>query len=247
MLVVNRKKFFLKIAEVYFCEQDNANAQDVDVIMYVQSSHDREGAKQFHTLQIDLSKEEDLLFQELGKNNRYKIKRAEKQDHVTFTILTSPEDKDIDDFLSYYNIFAKTKQLPKGNRQKLAALQEMNAIAITEVKDEQGNRLCAHVYVLDQERVRLLYSASHFRQLADSAQRSLIGRANRYLHWLDIKEFKELGYRTYDFGGLALEGAEGETGQIDEFKRGFGGRIVTEFNYFQPKSALGKMAVKLFI
>lgn len=246
MLVLKRKKYFLKIAEVYFHDQETTSSSlsDVDVVMYVQASSADAGAKKFHTLQIDLSLDEETLFQELGKHNRYKIKRAEKQDQLDCVFLRSPTLLQIEEFASFYDLFAATKNLPGCNRQKLCAAKELDSVTITYVRDKDGQNLCGHAYVCDQARARLLYSASLFRHSADSAYRAVVGRAHRYLHWQDITRFKDLGYLIYDFGGLSLEESQEDTKNIDDFKRGFGGQVVTEFNYFLPKTALGKMVVR---
>ncbi len=43
----------------------------------------------------------------------------------------------------------------------------------------------------------MLYSGS---DVSEAADRNLIGRANRLLHWHDIRLFREQGFELYDFG-----------------------------------------------
>ncbi len=82
--------------------------------------------------------------------------------------------------------------------------------------------------ICDREEARLLHSASCFRE--ESADQSLIGRANKRLHWEDIKYFKQKGLLRYDWGGISdFENPNG----IDEFKLKFGGEKITYTIFLQ--------------
>jgi hypothetical protein len=85
-----------------------------------------------------------------------------------------------------------------------------------------------HFYLLDREirRARLLWSA---RALHRSGAGADIARLNKMLHWEDILYFRnELKMVTFDWGGIALtnDALKG----VDDFKRRFGGTLVTEWN-----------------
>ena len=85
----------------------------------------------------------------------------------------------------------------------------------------------------------MLYSASVLAQSADSSARNLIGRANRYLHWHDIRLFRDRGYDLYDFGGLDVTGRSEKTAGIAQFKRGFGGEVRPVYSSTSARSMLG--------
>jgi hypothetical protein len=90
-----------------------------------------------------------------------------------------------------------------------------------------------HSYLIDSELkiVRLLHSASMIHDLEDKSFKGFVGRANRYLHYQDMVNFKEKGFLKYDFGGYAL-GTENVALQgINKFKDGFGGYLVEQSNY----------------
>jgi lipid II:glycine glycyltransferase (peptidoglycan interpeptide bridge formation enzyme) len=77
-----------------------------------------------------------------------------------------------------------------------------------------------------------LYSCSNHLEI-DKAIRNQAAKLNRYLHWKDILSLKGLGCRQYDLGGIGNP-------RIAEFKKGFGGTVVEEYNYiygagFKPK------------
>jgi lipid II:glycine glycyltransferase (peptidoglycan interpeptide bridge formation enzyme) len=97
-----------------------------------------------------------------------------------------------------------------------------------------------HAYVVDSEleRVRLLYSASHFRTSANSEERNAIGRANRLLHWHEIETLGRAGYTTYDLGGIPINDTDPEKNAIARFKSEFGGTHLIEFNGIVCRNAL---------
>jgi len=70
----------------------------------------------------------------------------------------------------------------------------------------------------------------------------VVGRANRFLHYEDIRYFKEHGYETYDLGGYAKDTQDPKLQGINVFKESFGGTIVEQYNYYSPlyKLELGK-------
>ncbi len=243
MLVIKRNKLFLKIAEVYFSTQHEVNIPDVDVVMYIQSLKNRGNCKEFKTLHIDLSEDEGVLFSNFRKNARYEIKRAETKDNLNFFSTNNPTTQEINNFAFFYDKFAQAKRVSICNVSKLNALARTNALHISGVMDDQTRGLCYHAYINDGIRARLLYSASHHLNEKDSSLRSLIGRANRHLHWVDMKSFKENGISIYDFGGLALNEVDISLKGINDFKRSFGGREIIEYNSFESKTILGKFAL----
>ena len=130
---------------------------------------------------------------------------------------------------------------------ELQALGGSSALLLSSVSDADGNVLAAHAYVKDSSsgRVRLLYSASHFRASSDSGERNAIGRANRLLHWHEILTLKELGIELDHLGGIPLDSADQEKNDIARFKLEFGGKMLVEYNGVLPTNVVGKMLVPL--
>ena len=243
MIIIKRKKYFLKIAEVYFSNDDTTEIFDADIIIHLQASKNTGAGRPFYTLHINLNKDEDVLFSEMDKNTRYEIRRANEKDNLSAAIYNFPSGDQIKEFCNYFNKFAITKKLGTCNENKLKVLREIGALSLSFVKDSKGEILCYHAYIVDRNRSRLLYSASHFRLYQDNSRRALYGRANRYLHWADMKYFKKKGLLIYDFGGLSMNKENKALSNIDDFKKSFGGNIVIEYNYYKPKTLLGKIAM----
>lgn len=179
----------------------------------------------FYTKLIDISSTEEMILNGLDKDTAYDIRRG-KKDGVLTKIHT-----DLNEFISFYNGFAQTKGL---NRINLDAVHNGNNLMVT--KAEMDNEiLVMHSYILDPSarRVRLLHSASLYRNAETGAsKRSLVGRANRLLHFEDMILFKSKGYSVYDMGGYAYETADQSLQRINLFKDGFGGKLVLESDYW---------------
>ncbi len=245
MIAVTRRKLGVSISDIFFAGRpDTTIGPHVYVAFFVQAKEYYPGFKPFKTQLIDLSRSEGELFDSLSSNTRYKINRAEREG-LHARVETSPSKEELSKYTGFYDEFAGQKGLPESNVCKLASFAAAGALALSSVVDATGKLLAAHAYVSDIEtrRVRLLYSASHFRSSQESAERNLIGRANRLLHWQEICEFKRLGYVFYDLGGLPMDDSDPAKNAIARFKLEFGGDHVIEYNGFIPRNILAQAAL----
>lgn len=239
MIIIKRKKFFIRIAEVYFAEEIIKNIPDVDIIIFIQISKEYKGLEKYYTLHTNLLEKEEEIFNKIRISTRKILRKAMKENKYDYLVNNNPTNDTILEFADFYNIFAKNKKIIKCNISKLRALQKENALSLSLVKNKEGNVLVFEANVIDNERVRGIYSATHFRLTNDKEKRKEICNANKYLHWMNIKYFKKEGYRIFDYGGVALNKNNIERSNIDYFKRGFGGHLVTEYNYYYSKNILG--------
>lgn len=254
MIKVLYKRGIVRIMDIYG-SVTKENGSPVDII--ISSNVIFPEAESFHpfskggflhsygkTLIIDLDRTEEALFEDIHKNARYKINRASKRDPIHYDELTNPTDEEIGEFLVFFDRFAKYKDLPKGNLGRLKGLRDQNALIISYVRDELGNILCAHAYLRADAYGSLLYSAS--ARFDNKQIRNLIGRANRFLHWQDIKSFREMGMKWFDFGGLFVQKDGSEEDSINRFKKEFGGQVVDVDKRIYPLSIIGKLTTFVF-
>jgi hypothetical protein len=243
MILTTRTKLkFLKIADVYFADTPEVALPRVDIAQFVQFQKRTAPSTEFRTLHVDLTRDEDALFAELRNNTRNEVRRAEHKDGIVATFSQAPSRQELIAFGGFYDSFADAKNLPRCNMAKIVAHADHGTLWLTSAANPDGDVVCYHAYIVDSPRCRLLYSASHFRASADPASRGLIGRANRYLHWRDIVLFKQHRFFVYDFGGLSANEDDPSLKNINDFKRGFGGKEVVEFNWLAPRTALGWLA-----
>lgn len=242
MLITIRKKFFLRVADIYFSDDYHEGSIPADIAVYLQSCKYMKGCTEFLTLQIDLTKSEEILFSEIHKNTRIHINKKSNKDQFQYSIFDSPSNMEIEEYAAYYNRFAETKKLKNCNVSKLKALKENNGLVISRICDPAGEIMCSMAYIVDGIRARILYTASLYRLPEYYEKRNSIGRAHRYMIWLDILYFKDKGINIYDLGGLTMKKENKEMENIDSYKLKFGGRIVTEYNMYRPLNILGWLA-----
>ena len=231
---------YLTRAEVWYDGQPGGS-RSVDWIFYQQRSSPFQGAswKCFHTYVIDLTQSVEQLLKRLNEDTAYKIRRGRDRDKIVCAECDARDPAVLNQFEEMYNQFAAVKGLSPLDQARLNAMASAGALDLSVAKDPQGNTLVYHANHRDHERATELYLPSLYRQASDSATRNLIGRANRYLTWSDILRYKEQGLKSFDFGGWYVGTTDQALLGINEFKRGFGGQVVCEYQGEQILSLKG--------
>lgn len=178
-------------------------------------------------INLNIPKEE--LLAQCRKNTKYEVNRAENEG-ARFQI-----ESDINIFADFYNSFAKLKNSPNvdliSDKNDIYYRLKKNLVITKAVFENEI--LVMHSYIADNElkRIRLFKTASLYRHENYNMKKSLIGRANRFLHYQDMIYFKNEGFESYDLGGYAFNTQDVELTKINEFKDSFGGKLVEESNY----------------
>ncbi len=199
------------------------------------------GWQEFHTCMNDLTMSEEKMHAAVNKNVRYECRRSERDGIEIQFYQKSDLEKDrklLGQFAQLYESMYQSKGIDaKYNLTGVKKYIEADSVLFSAVWHE-GEMLVFHSYICDHTDARLLHSASCFRE--ESADQSMIGRANKRLHWEDILYFKKKGLQRYDWGGISdFDNPNG----IDEFKLKFGGDKATYYNVYAGNTLLGKMAV----
>jgi len=171
------------------------------------------------TFQLDITKDEQLLFSQMRKTTRYEIKKAIKQG---IKITKSKDPKDIKDF---YNL-----QIETAKRQKFVPFSY--------------KYLSEQFKVFAAEDKALLYSAYHENKLLACAFIIFYGKEAIYhygasteegrgypgaylIQWEAIKEAKRRGMTRYNFWGVSpIDSPHHRFHGLSLFKRGFGGKDI---------------------
>lgn len=231
MLSISRTKYKIAFHDVFFAADPRSFEHESCLARFSQAAIPLDGFSPCMTRIVDLSADEEILFTKLSSNTRYKIRRAEREG-LAPSFCAHPSESDIDNFCAHFDVFARQKHLPLCNRNKLLGLHAASSLILTGALDAQQSLIVSHAYIADSagERIRLLYSASHFRSALDTDERNRIGRANRLLHWHDMRSARSHGYRHYDLGGFPMTQDDREKNSIARFKSEFGGETVVEYN-----------------
>lgn len=224
------KSRFLRRGEVWF-DEEPGDTRSVDWILYQQRSQPVPGSRwrYFYTYVVDLTQPVEQLQRQLNTDTAYKIRRARERDKIICVTCNGSDAAVLDAFEEIYNAFAGTKGLPPLERGLINSMAAAGVLDLSVAKDLQGNALVYHANYHNGRRARSLYLPSLYRNFSDSAARNFVGRANRYLTWSNMLRYKDQGLTCYDFGGWYPGTTDQARLKINEFKRGFGGQVLREY------------------
>ncbi|MBZ5855770.1 hypothetical protein [Flavihumibacter profundi] len=190
------------------------------------------------TLEIDLTQPEESLHAGFIKSYRQQIRQAEDEGVICYF-----KDDELEFFSDFFNQFARSKKIHTVTPERLVA---MNGHLKLSFASFNGVILAAHSYIVDNDLkiVRAFHSAS--RRLEDSVERTRVGKANKLLHYKDMLAFKQQGFKTYDFGGIAIDTGNPELKGINDFKLGFGGQVVECENFYSYGYVLLRKLSRMF-
>lgn len=251
MIDTTYKKKFFTINQIWYPKEKTITGllqekRKADVIFvhgvdFAQTKGAFRGYQEYHTSTNDLTMSEEDMLTQINKAVKYQFRRSEKDDIEIRFYTKSDVVKNPELLTQVADVYERMYQ-SKGSDTKfnMAAVKEYleaDSLVFSTVWHE-NELLVFHSYVCNDEDTRLLHSASCFRE--ESADQSMIGRANKRLHWEDIKYFKAQGLLRYDWGGISdFENPNG----IDEFKLKFGGEKTTYYNVFAGNTMLGKLII----
>jgi len=175
------------------------------------------------TVCLDLHKSLEGLWGATDATCRRQVRRAEKISG-RFTIERNSV-RASRDFLVMLNDLADLKEGVSIISSRMLALLEGSVDVFMLYLDGQPN--CGHIFLRDAEagRARLLHSAN--RRLQEPEKARLCADLNRFLHWHEVRLYRDDGFHLYDFGGINEDRTDG----IARFKMSFGGDLLREYTY----------------
>lgn len=242
MLLLHKKKHGIHFYTAWFAKEPIKKKGIIAYREYMGECPAEQHAG-FDTLITDLCETEDEIKQHFSKNCRYYVNRAAREPvSVSMSCGKEISDEEIAEFLDFFDAFWKSKgSLLNGKenlRQELQTYRDMGALSITAAY-VNGEKAVYHTHIVDDKVVRLLHSASLYRLQEDNdgKTKNVIGIANRFLHYEEMKYFKNQGKITYDWGGA---GKGEDVIHITEFKESFGGTPVKYYDFEQVNGILAK-------
>ncbi len=244
------RKHGIAIAHIWFANSIDQQKSDLSLFHEVKKVQELEKENRWmkvsvlNTLITDLSLTEEELWSRIKKNTRYEIRRAEKEGIVAkyYTSKTMPGEL-IDSFEKMYNQMYQSKGLSTVFDRSLVNMYMDNGMILFSVAYYKNEPLVFHSYLYDETNARFFHSCSSFRTEPDMAE--MIGRMNRYLHWQDYLKLKDMGIKTYDWGGINKQ-FDTAPSNITKFKMAFGGSPEERYNCMAADSLLGKLAFLYF-
>ena len=221
MICLFKKKHGIKQATIWLFDSKCDVVPECDTVSFVQSIDRRSSGREFLSLKTILNEDEDVLFAKIEKQTRYEIRRIDKESPQAIYLGFNDDISEdaLSGFFADYDSFADSKGLHHINRGHLRAMARQK-ILILAAAMLQETILVYHTYVFDANKTRLLNSVSMFRSACQFSSNQ-IGMLNRWLHWSDIKYFKQQGLKFLDWGGINYKNPE--IANITKFKKEFGG------------------------
>ncbi|HYL00581.1 MAG TPA: GNAT family N-acetyltransferase [Steroidobacteraceae bacterium] len=229
--------------ELWLDEPPPADA-GVDILVYRYRSTPIADARNspLHSLRTDLTPPGEAILARFDETCRRQIRRAGREDALRYEMSAEPA-ADLAEFIDFYDVFARQKGLWLADRHWLTRAAEARQLALSRVV-RNGETLVWHAHLCAGRTAQLAHSASWFRG-ADGDHRSLVARANRWLHWQDMLAFKAAGLLHYDWGGMFAQESTPERAGINRFKRAFGGTPVLAYECSIPVTLRGRMWLTL--
>lgn len=182
------------------------------------------------TLMVDLAPTPEDILKQMKPKGRYNIKIAQKH-KVEIEICDDPE-KSIDDF---YQLFSQTTERdgfsghPKSYYLNMLKILGQKRAKLYLAK-YQGKALAACIVTYFKDTATYYFGAS------SSEHRNTM--APYLLHYKAMIDAKDLGYKWYDFFGIAPENQPNHPwAKVTDFKKKFGGKII---NYFPAQEIVYK-------
>jgi FemAB family len=237
--MITYRSRWLQYAEVWLDEPDPG--ADIDVLYRFRAPAPVDGAQNeaFHTLLIDLTRDEQELLAGYHRSARSDIKRAESGGDFRCEVIGNPGSREFGAFVAFYDEFAHGKGLPPLSAGRLELHRSNGTLTLSRVAS-QGEVLVWHASIRFATTATLNSSASLYRG-KEAEFRSMVGRANRLLHHRDMLYFKANGCSAYDFGGWYDGSSDEEKLGINQFKEKFGGVKNLSYNVVQYRTRRAKL------
>jgi hypothetical protein len=248
MLTVNTSFPLLTYSVVYFPTESElrsayASLPSHSIVRVKQAPEPADGARcvdvsPFYAICLDLSRPIDDLFRATDATCRNAIRRAEKM-AGRIAIRTGAEE--IPAMVELHNELARAKghsgSLSPRLLSKYAGISDAFALYLDD------RPMCAHFWLRDESRGRVRHFFSATTRLQSKEDSALSGILNRYLHWHEIRKYKDEGFRLYDLGGFTDE-ADAES-SLAKFKLSFGAATIREYDVTLA-SGMGKLAFRMY-
>jgi hypothetical protein len=235
MLEIDKKTFVFRNKEIWFADYPY-DIEDVQSVTFRECKKKVDLAGftcyDFSTLVIDLTQGLDAIWANLSSDCRRQIRRAQKND-IKVNI-----NKNFIEFYEMSKAFRQRKGLD-GHIVNPEFMKKYGTLLTAEVEDEVVTGI---FFLNDQYNFRGLTSAS--KRLDVSHEKAImIGSASRLLWWEGIRYAFEKGMKEVDMGGYYTGPNINDPRQgVNNFKKNFGGQLVTRYDYEKVYSRINKLA-----
>lgn len=172
-----------------------------------------------NTLVLDINRDDKEILGGMRKTTRYCIKRALNEG---YRVTSSVNSKGIE------NLYKLQKETAE--RHRFVGFQKKMFLSELEIFGRDGQALlfeCRKRNSLLASAIVVFYGKKAFYHFSGSSKDSLRTNASYFLQWEIIKKSRSLGYKYYDFWGIApRDDPKHRFWGVTVFKKGFGGERI---------------------
>lgn len=247
MFQVNRhKKFGIVLDEFIYVDdyRDCVSDADISTISYCKNYPPNVKYKVKKNIGVDLTKTEEMLLAGFSHGVRGDVNKEMRNHEFAITNFTNPTEEFLREFCEFYDAFAAQCGIDPISKNNIYPYLKEQVYTISCLRDKATDQIVSYyTYIRHDTRITTQFSCSNFRLNADAAGRNRVGRANKYLHYYNMVNFKNEGCTLYEFGGYHEdENGKPATG-IDNFKKTFGGTTFTEYSFYYPRTLKGRLVL----
>jgi lipid II:glycine glycyltransferase (peptidoglycan interpeptide bridge formation enzyme) len=179
------------------------------------------------TIHININKDSEEILSEMKKKHRYYVNKSLKE-NVNWNF--NSNKKYIRDFLECYNNMILEKKI------KLMYLSNDHLFLLkNNLKDKMKIITCYQKGELISSCIVLIFNNKAFYYLAVTTSKGRDLNISYAMIFKTILYLKELGIKTFDFGGINPN--EKKAKGVDHFKKGFGGNIIENLGEYDWASS----------
>lgn len=238
MVDIQRK--LVACREVWFDEEWSPDGTDIALFYHWSEPVNPLISSPVESLQLDLTLDEPTLWKGFTGSTKNQINRATRE-LVKFEVWHQPDRAAIDSFFEFYRKFMHARALGTGDPEWMRRYSEQQSLVLTRAVTPEGDPLVWHSYYRSPTWVRQLHSISLSKPDEDKESRNATARANRFLHWMDIREFQRAEIKNFDFGGWYSGSTDEKLLRVNAFKEEFGGARTRRYHSTKAVTLKGRL------
>lgn len=221
---VTYRRYFFSVKDTFLL---TAETFDASLNYFFQSPVNiNNSLNEFYTLLIDLHQTQEEIFKTIYERTQSEITSFLKNNVYSYEIKINLSRSELNEIISQFNTFAIQKNIRKAEVERLKAYNEKGILAVSKITVD-SKTTWINIYRFTTDRATNLYS---FSAETTHITNSVLGKAHRALHWLDILELKKAGVNFYDLCGWYNGSTNQELLNINKFKEQFSQNKVKEYS-----------------
>lgn len=235
------KMGFVHLQDLYYAREIQVDPAGYDAVYYYHCQQPIHQAKTFTTLLVDLSPSPKEILTSFRKSTRAEIKKTLKEDTIIFDFQAAPSQEELLQFISRYNDFANKKGIAQCNQMLISHIRNTQKLVLASAIYHE-RVICQFILIDAGEKMVVYYGYNvRFQNDGEKVNDKVISGANRALEYQCMLFAKDAGKKHYDLCGLTLDSEDTSAGNVDQYKLGFRGEIVTEYHFMKAITMKGKI------